>query len=198
MPVAARPRHPPHAVEAPFVIFRDGYYYLFVSWDRCCDGADSDYKVMVGRSRGVTGPYVDAEGRAMLEGGGTLVLAGNERSRGPGHNSVLTTDAGQWIVHHTYDVQNLRAQRVLQIRPMSWTHERLAHRGRAPLRAPGTTVSVRVENRVRTRRRLSACHLDGTVEGGIGPCHPVARSAASGEFVPLAAAAFSPLQPRAA
>ncbi|MCY2994900.1 MAG: arabinan endo-1,5-alpha-L-arabinosidase [Planctomycetota bacterium] len=123
LPVAARPQHPTHAVEASYVIFRDGYYYLFVSWDRCCDGADSDYKVMVGRSRGVTGPYVDADGRAMLEGGGTLVLAGNERWRGPGHNSVLTTDAGQWMVHHTYDMQNLRAQRVLQIRPMSWTRD---------------------------------------------------------------------------
>jgi arabinan endo-1,5-alpha-L-arabinosidase len=121
--VAARPRHPPHAVEAAYVIFREGYHYLFVSWDRCCDGADSDYKVMVGRSRGVTGPYADADGRALLEGGGTLVLAGNQRWRGPGHNSVLTTDAGQWLVHHTYDVQNLRAQRVLQIRPLSWTRD---------------------------------------------------------------------------
>ena len=59
----------------------------------------------------------------LLEDGGTLVLAGSERWRGPGHNSVLTTDQGQWLVHHTYDVQNLRAQRILQIRPMSWTEE---------------------------------------------------------------------------
>ncbi len=123
VPVAGRPRQPPHAVEAPFVIVRDGYYYLFVSWDRCCDGADSDYKVLVGRARAVSGPYVDAEGRPLLEGGGTLVLAGTERWRGPGHNSVLTTAAGQWLVHHTYDVQNLRAQRVLQIRPLTWSPE---------------------------------------------------------------------------
>lgn len=123
LPVAARPRHATHAVEAPFVIFRDGHYYLFVSWDRCCDGADSDYKVAVGRSHVVTGPYLDADGRAMLQGGGTLVLVGNERWRGPGHNSVLTTDAGQWLVHHTYDMQNLRAQRVLQIRPLSWNQD---------------------------------------------------------------------------
>ena len=65
--------------------------------------------------------YVDADGRELLAGGGTCVLAGNERWRGPGHNSVLTTDTGQWLVHHAYDVQNLRAQRVLQIRPLSWT-----------------------------------------------------------------------------
>ena len=123
VPVAGRPNHPTHAIEAPFVIFRDGYYYLFVSWDRCCDGADSDYKVMVGRSRKVLGPYVDADGRTMLDGGGTLVLESSDRWRGPGHNSVLTTEEGQWLVHHTYDMQHLRAQRILQIRPMSWSPE---------------------------------------------------------------------------
>ncbi len=121
--VAARPHHRTHAIEAPFVIRHGGYYYLFVSWDNCCDGAKSDYKVMVGRSRKVWGPYVDADGRAMLDGGGTLVLAGDERWRGPGHNSVLTTDEGQWMVHHSYDMRNLRAQRILQIRPMTWTEE---------------------------------------------------------------------------
>jgi arabinan endo-1,5-alpha-L-arabinosidase len=142
--VAGRPRQPPHAVEAPFVIFRDGYYYLFVSWDHCCDGADSDYKVMVGRARAVSGPYTDADGRAMLEGGGTLVLAGNERWRGPGHNSVLTTAAGQWLVHHTYDVQNLRAQRVLQIRPLTWSPDGWPRVGspifEAPVRPPRSVL----------------------------------------------------------
>ena len=121
--IASRPKHTTHAIEAPFVIHRDGFYYLFVSWDRCCDGADSDYKVMVGRARQVAGPYVDAKDHKLLEGGGTLVLEGDERWRGPGHNSILTTDRGQWLVHHTYDVQNLRAQRVLQIRPMSWSDD---------------------------------------------------------------------------
>jgi arabinan endo-1,5-alpha-L-arabinosidase len=120
-PVAARPDTSSHAIEAPFVIFHQGYYYLFASWDACCDGADSTYKVVVGRSRDAAGPYVDADGRAMLDGGGTLVLENSERWRGPGHNGVITTDAGQWMVHHTYDMQNLEAQRILQVRPMTWT-----------------------------------------------------------------------------
>ena len=122
-PVAARPEHPSHAIEAPYVIFHEGYYYMFVSWDSCCDGAKSTYKVMVGRSKDPTGPYVDATGKAMLEGGGTLVLESSERWRGPGHNGVITTDEGQWMVHHTYDMQHLEAQRILQIRPMTWTTE---------------------------------------------------------------------------
>ncbi len=121
--VAARPQHPPRVVEAAYAIFHQGNYYLFVSWDRCCDGADSDYKVMVGRARKIAGPYVDAEGRALLDGGGTCVLTSNQRWRGPGHNSVLTTDEGQWLVHHTYDVQHLEARRILQIRPLSWTDD---------------------------------------------------------------------------
>jgi arabinan endo-1,5-alpha-L-arabinosidase len=119
--VAARPDTTSHAIEAPFVIFHQGNYYLFVSWDACCDGAESTYKVMVGRSRDATGPYVDADGKPMLEGGGTLVLAGSDRWRGPGHNGVITTGAGQWMVLHTYDMQNLDAQRILQVRPLTWT-----------------------------------------------------------------------------
>ncbi len=122
-PIAARPHHPSHAIEAPFVEFHNGYYYLFVSWDNCCDGANSTYKVMVGRSRESTGPYVDAAGKPMLEGGGTLVLGSDERWRGPGHNGILTTDQGQWMVHHTYDVENLAAHRILQVRPLKWTDD---------------------------------------------------------------------------
>jgi len=121
--IAGRPDHPTHAIEAPFVVFRQGYYYLFVSWDRCCDGAESDYKVVVGRATQVLGPYVDAGGRPMKEGGGTIVLSGDERWRGPGHNCVLTTDTGDWIIHHTYDTRNLDKHRILQVRPLNWTSD---------------------------------------------------------------------------
>ncbi|TWT94867.1 Intracellular endo-alpha-(1-_5)-L-arabinanase [Botrimarina colliarenosi] len=119
--VAARSDRQSTAIEAAFPIFHDGYYYLFVSWDACCDGAESTYKVMVGRSRDALGPYVDAAGKPMLEGGGTLVLKSSERWRGPGHNGVLTTDKGQWMVHHTYDMEHLDSQRILQVRPLTWT-----------------------------------------------------------------------------
>jgi len=121
--VAARPDTKSGAIEAPFVTFHGGYYYLFVSWDGCCDGAKSTYKVMVGRSRAATGPYVDATGKPMLEGGGTLVLQGDERWRGPGHNGLLTVGDRQYMVHHTYDVQHLDAQRILQVRPLTWTKD---------------------------------------------------------------------------
>lgn len=121
--VASHPDSPSRDIEAAFVVHHDGYYYLFVSWGSCCDGAKSTYHVVVGRSRNATGPYVDAAGKPMLEGGGTLVLAGDERWRGPGHNGIITTDEGQWMVYHTYDMHHLDAQRTLQVRPLTWTKD---------------------------------------------------------------------------
>jgi len=109
-----------HAIEAPFVVYRDGYYYLFVSFDSCCDGVRSTYNIRIGRSRRPTGPYLDTQGRPMLEGGGSLILASHENWRGPGHNSVLHTPKGDFLAHHTYDAREVRGVRNLQIRPLLW------------------------------------------------------------------------------
>ena len=59
-----------NAIEAPFIFRHDGWYYLFVSWDYCCRGAQSNYRVAVGRSRQVDGPYLDRSGKDMRDGGG--------------------------------------------------------------------------------------------------------------------------------
>jgi arabinan endo-1,5-alpha-L-arabinosidase len=122
--VAARAGKGTTAIEAAFPFFHDGYYYLFVSWDACCDGAASTYKVAVGRSKDALGPYVDKEGKPMLDGGGTVILENSERWRGPGHNGVLTSPDGKdWMVHHTYDMEHLDAHRILQVRPLMWGEE---------------------------------------------------------------------------
>lgn len=71
------------AVEAPFIVRHHGYFYLFVSWDQCCRGVHSTYRTMVGRSRSITGPYVDKEGVPMMQGGGSEPLIGNTRWVGP-------------------------------------------------------------------------------------------------------------------
>ncbi|HID20969.1 MAG TPA: arabinan endo-1,5-alpha-L-arabinosidase [Planctomycetaceae bacterium] len=107
------------AIEAPFVIKRGRFFYLFVSFDRCCRGIKSTYKIKVGRSERITGPYKDRAGRPMMKGGGTLVLAGYGRYRGPGHNAVLSEKGRSWLVHHFYDAQHAGVA-TLQIRPLLW------------------------------------------------------------------------------
>jgi arabinan endo-1,5-alpha-L-arabinosidase len=118
--LASRPGSKP--VEAPFLFERDGLYYLFASFGTCCMGSASTYRIMVGRSPSVTGPYVDRKGRPMSEGGGTLVLGSNARYRGPGHNAVFATASGDDLVYHTYDASN-DGTATLQIRSLSWTDD---------------------------------------------------------------------------
>lgn len=116
--LATRPIHP-RAVEAAFTIFKEGYYYLFVSFDQCCNGISSTYNVRVGRSEAVTGPYVDKEGVPMMEGGGTQVTFPDDRWKGPGHNSILREDDKEWIVYHAYDARN-GGTPTLRINPLEW------------------------------------------------------------------------------
>ncbi|MBO9718413.1 MAG: arabinan endo-1,5-alpha-L-arabinosidase [Pseudoxanthomonas sp.] len=96
----------PGALEAPFVFRKNGWYYLFMSWDHCCRGADSDYRVMVGRSKTLQGPYLDRDGKRLDQGGGTEVLRGTARWPGPGHNSAYTFDGKDYLVFHAYDVED--------------------------------------------------------------------------------------------
>ena len=120
-PGPTQPNLPPdwEAVEAPFIVHHGGYYYLFVSWDLCCRGAKSTYRTMVGRSKNVTGPYVDDQGVPMMEGGGTPLLQANDRWAGPGGESVLQQPGGHdIIVFHAYDAHNGR--RALQISTLTW------------------------------------------------------------------------------
>ncbi len=108
----------PDAIEAPFIVHKGHFYYLFVSVDYCCRGARSTYKVMVGRARKITGPYVDATGKRMIDGGGTLLLSGNAKWAGPGGESVLLQKSGDIIVYHAYDART--GQPSLQISTIAW------------------------------------------------------------------------------
>ena len=110
------------ALEAPFIVRRCGYYYLFTSWDKCCEGADSTYNTRVGRATTVRGPYVDQAGKALLDGGGTLVVQGGARYKGPGHNAVLFTTNNAYNVYHAYDADNNGAS-VLRIAELRWDAE---------------------------------------------------------------------------
>jgi len=98
--LAARPGST--AIEAPFIFRHGGFYYLFVSFDLCCRGANSTYRVMVGRSTSLSGPYTDRNGTPMASGGGTQVLARHDSVIGPGHQAVLGDTDGTVFVYHYY------------------------------------------------------------------------------------------------
>ena len=107
------------ALEAPFIFKKNGWYYLFLSWDLCCRGENSTYKVVVGRSKKATGPYVDREGKSLNAGGGTLILEGNANWYGAGHNAAYTFDDKDYIIFQAYDAQD-NAKPKLQITQLSW------------------------------------------------------------------------------
>lgn len=119
--IAARPSNG-GAIEAPYIVRRCGYYYLFASFDNCCKGVDSTYKIMVGRATSVTGPYKDKQGVDMMKGGGTLILQGGTRWRGPGHNAVLFSEAKAYNVYHSYDANNDGAS-FLRISELFWDED---------------------------------------------------------------------------
>ena len=107
------------AIEAPFIIHRDGYWYLFVSFDQCCQGVNSTYHVRVGRSEELTGPYLDREGVRLLDGGGTLILSAYGQWKGPGHNGMLFEDGIYWMVYHAYDANQIGIPK-LRLESISW------------------------------------------------------------------------------
>jgi arabinan endo-1,5-alpha-L-arabinosidase len=107
------------AIEAPFIFVKNGYYYLFVSFDYCCKGINSNYKIMVGRSENINGPYLDKDGNKMSQGGGTLVLAGDKRWPGLGHNSVYNFDSTDYMIYHAYDASD-NGKPKLRISIINW------------------------------------------------------------------------------
>lgn len=109
----------PGAIEAPFIVRHAGYYYQFVSFDFCCRGVNSTYNVRVGRSRNITGPYVDREGKSMMEDGGTPVLATSGRWIGPGHCGYLKDGRKEILVYHAYDAEDRGASK-LRVGNLKW------------------------------------------------------------------------------
>ena len=107
--------------EATTLTYRDGWYYLLGTHGTCCDGPNSTYNIVVGRSRNVTGPYIDNVGRDMLEGGGKMVIAAGNRKTGPGHFGRFIEEDGVEKMSFHYEADFDRSGRsVLAIRPLLW------------------------------------------------------------------------------
>ena len=117
--IAARP-NAGGALEGSWVFKRCGTYYLFSSWDSCCSG-QYDYNIRVGRSPSVTGPYVDRAGVQLMQGGGTLLVAGNATWIAPGHNAVIAYGGKTYNIYHALTAQNMTA--TLRVSEIVWDQD---------------------------------------------------------------------------
>lgn len=110
------------AFEGTMIHKHNGKYYLFASIGACCEGLNSTYQTVVGRSTNLTGPYLTKTGETMTNNGRTIIITKNNRFKGPGHNSeIITDDAGQdWILYHSYDANDESKGRVLMMDRLLW------------------------------------------------------------------------------
>jgi len=116
-PMYSLARH--ESIEAAYLYKHEAYYYLMVNWGRCCRGTNSTYNIRIGRSKTVTGPYLDRDNKDMAEGGGTLLLGTEGVFIGPGHAGIVKAGEKYWMSMHFYDGTQ-RGVSMLAIRPLVW------------------------------------------------------------------------------
>jgi arabinan endo-1,5-alpha-L-arabinosidase len=107
-------------IEGAYIYSHGGYYYLFASIDNCCQGSSSTYRIIVGRSSSITGPYTDRGGLALTAGGGSILLSAHGNINGPGGQTVLKDTDGDLLVYHYYDGNNNGAP-ALGLNLLGWT-----------------------------------------------------------------------------
>lgn len=130
-------------LEGVYIYKRNGFYYLFGSEGSCCEGASSSYRVKVGRSSQLMGPYVDKSGNKLVDGPyGELILRGNDGTEGfagPGHNAEIVTDdkGTDWLLYHGMMKSNARLsngtnRRSLMLDKITWVNEWPQIQGQQP------------------------------------------------------------------
>jgi arabinan endo-1,5-alpha-L-arabinosidase len=137
--LAQRPA--PDALEGAGITYHDGFYYLFVSFDTCCAGISSTYRIMAGRSASVTGPYVDPAGTSMMNSGGMEVQGSDEGMIGPGSSSIFTDGSRSYLVYHYYDAFH-GGDPWVQVRPLIWTSGGWPVTGAPLTPVPGSPVPL--------------------------------------------------------
>lgn len=109
------------AYEGVYIHKHKGYYYMFASIGSCCAGTKSTYTTVVGRSRNLFGPYLNKEGKSMMENNHEVLIHKNERFVGTGHNSEIVKDdeGNDWILYHAVDTKSPKG-RVLLLDKVIW------------------------------------------------------------------------------
>jgi len=109
------------SIEASYLCKHDDYYYLFVNWDGCCQGTNSSYNIRIGRSKTITGPYLDKAGLELLKSGGSLFLArANGPLFGPGHAGILNAAGKEWFTSDFEGDVRMNGKATLAIMPLKW------------------------------------------------------------------------------
>lgn len=112
-------------IEGTHILKKGKYYYLFASTGSCCKGKDSTYRVIVGRSEKITGPYLSCDGLPLEKDSSFLVISSNEKFVGTGHGSSIITDNNNdtWYVYHSYLRDNPEKGRVVLLDKIEWTED---------------------------------------------------------------------------
>ena len=108
------------SIEASYLYRHKDYYYLFVNWGLCCRGTNSTYEIRVGRSRQITGPYLDKDGVDLVTGGGTPFLSTTGPFIGPGQSGIYSENGADWFSCHFYNGKQ-RGLSMLAVLPLAWT-----------------------------------------------------------------------------
>ena len=112
------------AYEGVYIHKRNGFYYMFASIGSCCEGLNSTYTTVVGRSNNLFGPYLDKSGKSMMENHHEIIIHKNDKFVGTGHNSeIVQDDKGQdWILYHAVSVDKPKG-RVLMLDQVKWKND---------------------------------------------------------------------------
>jgi arabinan endo-1,5-alpha-L-arabinosidase len=115
--------------EASAITYHGGYYYLLANDGSCCQGSRSTYRIHMGRSQSVTGPYIDKDGRDLLHDGGSVFLSsvnddGSGRPPddevGPGHFGILHDTDGDWVSFHEEWARDKKGATTVNILKLAW------------------------------------------------------------------------------
>lgn len=110
-------------IEAPYLYKNGEYYYLFTNWGGCCNGVNSTYYITIGRSKNITGPYIDKNGKDLVNGGGDIFLDAEGRYIGPGHAGISKLSDNTFVfTYHFYDGQDKGISK-LAARSLSWSND---------------------------------------------------------------------------
>jgi len=111
-----------HLGEGVFLVKGPEYYYIFASRGKCCAGVESNYQVVMGRSKNIEGPYLNKEGESWVDDKYTLFLEGNNEEPGRGHNGIFAEGDTTYMVYHAYTRAHNGAS-LLNIKPLYITSD---------------------------------------------------------------------------